>query len=147
MKKFIFLIYFIAVVLAAIPAHAQKAESLGSVHTEIQDDVIYPFFMALKNGDVDAFKNFFSTEMYNKNRILLEENTEYPEFLRSYYQGAEISVLKASEIAGDVEFDVLIEFADGSQSISKLRVSEQAKSDKTINAKKNWKIGSMESIR
>lgn len=147
MKNLIFLIHFIAIAFTVVPANAQNAGSAGSLQLEIQDTVVYPFFMALKNGNVESFKTFFSVDMYNENKRLLEENTEYPEFLRSYYQGTDISVLKAVKVDGEVEYDVLIKFPNGSQSISKLRVSEEANVDKTINEKKKWKISSMENIR
>jgi hypothetical protein len=67
----------------------------------------------------------------------LEENPEYPKFLRSYYQGANISILKAIEVDAEDEFDVLIEFPNGTQSIIKLIASEETNGDDTIQNKKN----------
>jgi hypothetical protein len=146
-KKIISLIHLIVVILLSAPSSAQDGGSAGTTYLEIQDAMIFPFFMALTNGDVGEFKKYFSKEMYNENRRLLEENTEYPQFLRSYYQGANISILKAIEVDGEVEFDVLIEFPNGTQSISKLIASEETNGDDTIHNKKKWSIISMESIR
>jgi hypothetical protein len=147
MKKFILLIPFVVVALASMPSRGQDGVSVGSSHLEIQNAVILPFCMALKNGAVGEFRKYLSNNLYNEYKSLLEENTEYPEFLRSYYKGANIHVLKAFERDGEIEFNVLIEFSGGTQSISALRVSEETNGDEATESKNRWKISSIESIR
>lgn len=124
----------------ATPCVAQNA-SLGHwSSSEIQDSVIFPYFKALKSGDVKEIKKYLSTSMYNENKRLLEENKAYPEFLRNYYKDAVFSVEKVSTVDGEAEFDVVVEFPNGSQNIIHLRVLEEMSADETINPKKVLRI-------
>jgi len=74
--------------------------------------VLLPFFEALKNGDVSVIKNHMSRGLYARNRVLLDENLEYPAFLRNYYKDVNFRVVKAYEdqegegIVFHVSFDV-----------------------------------------
>ena len=140
MKKFILPICFIAVALLSTPSIAQPVDMADSVGLEIQDAVVLPFFEALKNGDVNEIKQYLSTRMYNEYKTLLEQNKEYPEFLRNYYRDATFSIASASKIDGEIEVDVIIEFPNNSQSVSKLIVSEETQRDAAIPGKQRWRI-------
>lgn len=140
MKNIIVLIYFFVVVFAATPPNAQSADGEPFPDIEIQEAVILPYFEALKNGDVNKLKRYLSAAMVNEYKTLLEQNKEYPQFLRDYYENATFSVVRASEIDGQIEFDVLVEFPNGSQSISTLRVLEEKNVDETLPDKRNWRI-------
>ena len=65
------------------------------IYLEIESNVLKPFFEALKNGDVSSLLELISGEMYRNNKVLLEQNEQYPEFLRKYYSGAKFIVEKA----------------------------------------------------
>jgi len=142
MKKFISLIPLCLIAVSLVPA-LSSGQGVGRGYSgavEIQDIVIFPFFKALENGDVNEIRQYLSADMYNEYRTLLEENKEYPQFLRNYYRGAKFSMIDASEVDGEVEVDIIIEFPNGSQSINKLRVSKEMGGDKTIRDKKGWRI-------
>lgn len=135
-----FPIYFIVVVFIATPSSAQSAEVEPFSDIEIQNAVILPYFQALKNGAVNEIKKYLSTAMYNEYKSLLEQNKEYPEFLRNYYKDATFSVVRVSEIADEFEFDVQIEFPNGSQSISTLSVSQEKNVDNAVPDDNRWRI-------
>lgn len=140
MKIIMLLIYFIVVVFTATPLSAQSADVEPFSDIEIQDTVILPYLNALKNGEVNEIKKYISAAMYNEYKTLLEQNKEYPKFLRNYYKNAKFSVVRASEIDGEVEFDVLIEFPNGSQSIRTLSVSQDNNIDKAAPDDNRWRI-------
>ena len=134
------LIYFIVVVFTATSLSAQSADVDPFSDIEIQDTVILPYLNALKNGEVNEIKKYISAAMYNEYKTLLEQNKEYPKFLRNYYKDAMFSVVRVSEIGGEVDFEVLIEFSDGSQSISTLSVSQEKNVDNAAPDNNRWRI-------
>lgn len=73
-------------------------------------DVAVVYFNAMQNGDVVTLKSCMSGRLYEKRKILLEQNAGYPEFLRKYYAGADIQIAEARD--GVVK--VMAEFPDGS---------------------------------
>ena len=97
----------------------------------IQGQTLLPFFEALKNGDVSEIKKHMSLSLYKKNRVLLEENRDYPSFLKDYYSNASFRVVKAEmAITGDdIVFHVSIEFPDGRGSINELKLSRNNRDD------------------
>ena len=140
MKNIILLIFLLVVVSTATPCVAQSAGADPISDIEIQDAVILPYFQALKNGAVNEIKKYLSTAMYNEYKSLLEQNKEYPAFLRNYYDNATFSVVRTSEIDGAFEFDVRIEFPNGSQSISTLSVSQEKNVDNAVPDDNSWRI-------
>ena len=97
----------------------------------IQEQTLVPFFEALKNGDISEIKEHMSLVLYGKNRVLLEENRDYPVFLRDYYSDVSFRVVKAEMgITGeDIIFHVSIEFPDGRSSINELKLSRRNRGD------------------
>jgi len=140
MKKLALLTYLIAVAIISSISNAQDVGPIYSVNIAIQDAVILPFFKALKNGDVNVISQCLSKDMYNEYRKLLEENKEYPKFLRSYYRGAEFRMANVSEVDGEVEVDIIIEFPNGSQSVNTLRINEEPGTDEAVLRKRRWRI-------
>lgn len=58
---------------------------------DFQDEphrTILSYFNALKNGDVQTLKTLLTDPLLSNRRLLLEQNTAYPEHLRNYYQDA-----------------------------------------------------------
>ena len=97
----------------------------------IQEQTLVPFFEALKNGDISEIKEHMSLVLYGKNRVLLEENRDYPVFLRDYYSDVSFRVVKAEMgVTGeDIIFHVSIEFPDGRSSINELKLSRRNRGD------------------
>lgn len=68
--------------LATTPAYGDDSKVLDTVERYTQ---------ALQSGDVEAIKNLLGGRLYKKRRVLLEENTEYSDWLKQYYAGASFS--------------------------------------------------------
>jgi hypothetical protein len=81
--------------------------------------------MALKNGEVDEIKQYLSDDMYEKRRVLLEQNREYPAFLREYYAGAQFSVVEAIREGDDILVGIMINFAGGHRTKTRLRLRNE----------------------
>ena len=41
------------------------------------NDTVLSYFQALKNGDIETIKGLITGEMYNKRKVLLEQNENY----------------------------------------------------------------------
>lgn len=63
---------------------------------DYQDDelrsLMQTYFNALKNGDVEVLKGLLTDPVLADRRMLLEQNTAYPDHLRNYYKNADMVV-------------------------------------------------------
>ena len=143
MKKLALILSFLSLTFLYTISHAQENTLSDSFYWELQDSVIYPFFRSLKDGDINAIKRYISSDMYSKYYRLLEQNRDYPEFLRNYYKGAKFRTERAKEIDGDVVVDVVIEFPNGSRIQNKLCVSEEKSKFQGKNRSHRWKISAI----
>ena len=117
--------------------YAQEIQMSDTLYNKIVTETVLPYCMALRDGDVSLMKQYLSGDMYEKNRVLLEQNKEYPEFLRKYYQGAQFQVVKAEEIDNNILVNVEIEYPDGRLNFGKLRLG---KDNQDIYENGSWKI-------
>ena len=77
----------------------------------ILNESVYPFFKALKEGDVSSIKQLIAGEMYESKKVLLEKNKEYPQFLRNHYEGVEFYVEDTTQSGDFIIVDFIIEFS------------------------------------
>ena len=91
-------------------------------------DVVAAYFHAMKNGDVVTMKSYMGGKLYEKRKILLEQNVNYPDFLRNHYEQGDIQVGEAHD--GVVK--VMVQFPDGSIHAHQLVVEQDPDG--------NWKI-------
>ena len=70
-------------------------------------------FAALQSGDTVALKLLFDGDMLENNRLLLEQNEGYPNFLRNYYKGASFKINEAIPDGDAVLVGFTIDFPDG----------------------------------
>lgn len=140
MKKFALLFSFLSLTLICTITYAGEISQSDSLYIEIQDGAILPFFTALQDGDINAIKRYVSSAMYSKYKRLLEDNKEYPKFLRDYYRGAKFRMERTTKIDSHVVVDVMIEFPNGYRSINKLRVSKKTSGLQDRNRSNSWKI-------
>ncbi len=98
----------------------------------VVNETVMPFCWALKAGDVTSIKQYLSGNMYEKNKVLLEQNKEYPEFLRNYYRGAGFRVVKAEKIDNKIIVDVDIEFSNSDRRPGKLHLLKDSASWKIV---------------
>jgi hypothetical protein len=120
------------VLLACASLVAQRVTLTANVATAIRD-ALTRHAAALQSGDVAAIRDSLSGKALEQNRALLEKNTEYPAFLRNFYQGATFSV---GNIVPDgnkeVVTDLIIRFPNGAQTVTKLRLRSEGKAWKIV---------------
>lgn len=94
------------------PSTSQMRELNASFHT---------LFEAMKNGDVAVIEQYFSGPMSQEYKKLLEQNQDYPAFLRNFYKGATFSIAKVTPtVDGGMIVDVVIQLGGGSRSVTRL---------------------------
>ena len=84
MKKFI--MYFVIALLAG--TCMADAVERGPA------DTVRQFYLASQNGNVTEMQQLIAGTFYNRRKILLEENSEYPYFLRTHFLDTRITVEK-----------------------------------------------------
>jgi hypothetical protein len=136
MKKII-IPFTVLLVMLFSWVNAETKQVSFLMQEKLANEVINPYFTALREGNVNEIKKHLSEEMYEKNKVLFEQNKEYPAFLQKYYLGTEVSVERAEIIDGVTVVNVLIVFPNGNSSNSRLKL--QKKRDKDGN--EVWKIG------
>jgi hypothetical protein len=96
------------------------------------DESVVQFFEASKNGDTARMKQLIAGSFYNQRKVLLEENTTYPDFLRKHYDGARLQINSMREDRRGWVVEVRIKFADGTVDSNKFLVQKDASG--------SWKI-------
>jgi hypothetical protein len=76
------------------------------------NDAVLSYFQALKNGDVETIKASITGDMYKKRKVLLEQNKNYPEFLKNVYKGAQFRIKDVSIKDNDAVVSVEVIFPD-----------------------------------
>ena len=89
-------------------------------------DCVMQFFEASKNGDTARMKQLMAGSFYNQRRTLLEENTTYPDFLRTHYADTRLQVISLREERGGWVAEVRIKFPDGTVDSNKWLVQKDA---------------------
>lgn len=120
--------------------YAQEVLVSDTLYKEITNETFLPLFKALKDGDVSTIKQYISGDMYNKSKILLEQNKDYPQFLRDFYHGARFWVKKIVKINGDIIADVVIEFPNGDQGLVKLCLQKEMVNLQGNNRREIWRV-------
>ncbi len=121
-RNFVIFSISIIVMLSGL-LHAQEATDSDDLES-ILNASVYPFFMALKEGDVSSIKQLIAGEMYESKKVLLEKNKEYPDFLKNYYQGIEFYVENATQSGNYIIVDFLIEFPGGNRNFARLYLEQ-----------------------
>lgn len=91
-------------------------------------DTVIQFYNAYKDGDIQTMRQLTAGSFYKRRKVLLEENREYPNFLRQRYQGIQVkiinSVIEKNNISAEV--DVELEFPDSTVDTNKLLLKKDA---------------------
>lgn len=120
--------------------NAQEVPLGDSLYIQIKNQILFPYFRALRDGDVSTIKRCISEDMYKKNKALLEQNKDYPKFLRDFYRGARFRSDKAVEIDGNIIVDVVIEFQGSHRSLSKLRLCKERDGSQGNDKGESWRV-------
>jgi hypothetical protein len=93
-----------------------SASEMRELHTSFG-----ALFQAMREGDVAVIEQYLSGHMSSEYKKLLEQNKDYPAFLRNFYKGATFSIASVTPTSdGGAVVDVVIQLGDGSKSITRL---------------------------
>jgi len=93
-----------------------SASEMRELYTSLDE-----LFKGMKNGDVVVIQQHLSG--LSEYKVLLEQNKDYPAFLRDFYRGATFSISRVTPTAdGGMVVDVVIQLAGGSRSVTQLNV-------------------------
>jgi len=96
------IVFVLFLIVQGIPLYA--------VYAAEPEDTVITYCHALQNGDRALIKSVLSTELYEKRKVLLEQNSGYYlKFLQARYENAEFMVNDVGE--GNV--DVVVRYPDG----------------------------------
>lgn len=122
-------LFLVSVVLAGNYVQAQETELTDSDVLAIQHKVLIPFFKALQSGNISTIKKYISPELYEKNQVLLDENTEYSDFLKNYYKDVDFRIVSAKQNESDnsIIFSVAFDVGETKGSIHELKLSRSTR--------------------
>jgi hypothetical protein len=83
-------------------------------------DAVYGYLEALKNGDPVALRSYIGGPIFQQRQSLLEDNTQYSEFLKKYYNGTKFLIFEAETDAVRPNFaivDVEFQYPGGNKSM------------------------------
>lgn len=127
--------------IAAVAAQALTAGELSESdprYGEIRNLTVLPYYGALQAGDVASLRRYLSAKRYAANRVLIEQNSEYPDHLRKHLEGAGFELLKltADEKSESMTALVRIYWPNGRETQAVLGLIEEPSGNNDI----NWKI-------
>jgi hypothetical protein len=81
-------------------------------------DTVARYAEALRTGDTIGIKSQIGGRLYEKRELLLDQNLEYPDFLRNFYKGAVFHISNELIDMGEQGQGVMVEvlFSDGNAS-------------------------------
>lgn len=137
--RFIIIAMTVGTILGSV-SYANNLPLSDERYEVVVTNIVLPFLDALKKGDVDLIKHIIAGEIYEKKRVLLEENEEYPEFLRNYYHDVEFYIEKTAESGDYIVVHVLIEFSNGEEGNVKIFVGKDINKGQGALGEATWKI-------
>jgi hypothetical protein len=95
------------------------------------NDIVLSYLQALKDGNIEAIKDSIAGELYKKRKVILEQNENYSEFLKKFYQDAEFQLTKTTTKDDKVFISVDVDFSGRKSNFTFLLLK---------NTSGNWKI-------
>ena len=84
-----------------------------AAYASTPNDTVLLYFQSLKNGDVVTIKDLITGKLYEKRKVLLEQNENYSEFLKNLYQYAEFEITETTVKDSDAQINVQVNSPDG----------------------------------
>jgi len=100
------ILYIFLAVLTVVTFGAIEAKAIEP------NDAALRYFEALQNGNINTIKDSIMGDLYKKRKILLDQNANYPEFLKNIYQGAEFQITKTTPQGNNAVVNVNVNFPD-----------------------------------
>jgi hypothetical protein len=119
-------IFIALLLLCTVYQPALRAQTAAPSDSELRElhASFNTLFQAMKDGDVAVIEQYCSGAMQSQYKVLLEQNKDYPVFLRNFYRGATFTIANVTAAQdGGMVVDVGIQLAGGSRSITKLHAN------------------------
>jgi len=100
--------------------------------------VVEPYVVSLKSGNIVSVKRLIAGNIYRRNRVLLEENSSYSEFLKNYYQDSIFTIKKIQAMTGHVRVEIEVQLPGRKPYVMGLRIENQC--GETSNCEPVWRI-------
>jgi len=101
---------------------------------EVAREIVTPFLNALKSGDTAKMLQYTDGPLYKRNKVLVNQNNNYTDFLKAKYEKVKFLINKISAIDNEkLVADILFIFPDGSTTSRKLILRKNEDSN-------SWKI-------
>ena len=137
MKSLLYVVSLFAVGAAQVIA-AGDLSATDLRYSEIRDVTLLPYYETLQGGEVASLGQYLSAKRFAANRVLIEKNTAYPEFLRKHFEGAGFELLRLTEDGNSERVTALVRiyWPDGRETQAVLGLIKDPSSSSHI----SWKI-------
>ena len=140
MKKIVICFSVLLICFYFSPSFAQKPDLSTKSIEEIVNNIVRPYFAALKNGDTKSLKELMAKDMYEERKVLFEQNKEYPDFLRKLYHDVNFIIVSANEEGNDILVNVVMKYTDGRRNQIKLYLTNEDSGTGKQTCCGGWKI-------
>ena len=110
MKKMMICLSVLLVLYCFGFSYAKESQLSQESLKNITNEIVRPYFVALKSGDIETLKRFMAKEMYDEQRVLLEQNKEYPNFLKRIYRDANFTIGSMEETGNGIVVNTVIKY-------------------------------------
>jgi hypothetical protein len=136
MKNIFLFISMVVFFISCNISHAEEIAENNLLYRNIRDNTCIPLFTALKDGDVEAIKDCFSSKKCEKHKDLLDQGEDYSNFLKDFYRNADFLVKRIIREKETTFVDIIIYFPNGIQSTRRWLLIEEKRKE----GDKIWKV-------
>ena len=116
--------------------------SVFSADREIIETVVNPFFRALQNGDVETVGSLIADPLYSQVKVLLNDNKEYPDFLRNYYLDSHIEIINIYDYPPEHKKVYLELYLSDEKQLIELQLHKSASGDWKVTKQSEMSVSS-----
>lgn len=117
---------------------ARELSTSDPRYSEIRNVTLLPYYKILQEGKVASLGQYLSAKRYAINRVLIEQNTAYPDHLRKHFKGAGFELLQLTDDGKSERVTALVRiyWPDGRETHAVLGLIKDSSSTSDI----SWKI-------
>jgi hypothetical protein len=140
MKRAFLYLGILALLMGNGFVYVRTVSGAETTYRAIAEGTLLPLFEALKKGDVETIKESISGDMYGRYKTLLEQNKDYPEFLRNFYLGATFRMEHVVASDGDIIVDVTIDLPNSGTHFTKFFIRKATSNSQGEDIPGDWKV-------
>ncbi len=127
MRRLVLVLVLVAVTAGGVGPAAAQGAGVGAADRHAIARTVLPYFRALKRGDVARLKDYLADAAYRQYQVLLEQNADYPRFLRTFYRGTSVAMGDPTTRDGHVVVPVTLTSRSGVASVVTLQLAQDAR--------------------